>query len=97
MRRRKGEVIGQPHQSSKVLAARKGTGAELSAVTPEEDTAFQALRALLSERIARGLTGEVSENSFDEIVGNALGPDGAVPRPPAHLKPFASGQSALGP
>ena len=72
------EVTEQQHQSIKALAALQGKSIKeyaiqrLFAVTADEEQAMQELKALLAPRIAEGLAGVVSEQSFDEIVEGAL-------------------------
>ena len=72
------EVTEQQHQSIKALAALQGKSIKeyaiqrLFAVTADEEKAMQELKALLAPRIAEGLAGVVSEQSFDDIVEEAL-------------------------
>ena len=72
------EVTEQQHQSIKALAALQGKSIKeyaiqrLFAVTADEEKAMQELKALLAPRIAEALTGVVSEQSFDDIVEEAL-------------------------
>lgn len=72
------EVTEQQHQSIKALAALQGKSIKeyaiqrLFAVTVDEEKAMQELKALLAPRIAEGLAGVVSEQSFDDIVEEAL-------------------------
>ena len=72
------EVTEQQHQSIKALAALQGKSIKeyaiqrLFAVTADEEQAMQELKALLAPRIAEGLAGVVSKQSFDEIVEEAL-------------------------
>ena len=72
------EVTEQQHQSIKALAALQGKSIKeyaiqrLFAVTADEEKAMQELKALLAPRIAEALAGVVSEQSFDDIVEEAL-------------------------
>jgi phosphotransferase system HPr-like phosphotransfer protein len=72
------EVTEQQHQSIKALAALQGKSIKeyaiqrLFAVTADEEKAMQELKALLAPRIAEGLAGVVSEQTFDDIVEEAL-------------------------
>ena len=78
------EVTDQQHQSIKALAALQGKSIKefalqrLFALTAEEEVAVQELKALLTERVARGLEGEVTEQSLDEIVDEVLQSDGTA-------------------
>ncbi|MRT32353.1 antitoxin, partial [Xylella fastidiosa subsp. multiplex] len=64
------DITEQQHQSLKALAALQGKTIKqyaierLFAVDGSSDQAWQALRALLSERIAEGLAGKVSTKSI---------------------------------
>jgi len=75
------DITDQQHQSLKALAALQGKTIKqyaverLFAVNSDDDQAWQALKALLGERIAAGLSGNVSTKSIEAILGEELGGD----------------------
>ena len=75
------DITDQQHQSLKALAALQGKTIKqyaierLFAVNSDDDQAWQALKALLGERIAEGLSGKVSTKSIEAIVDEELGGD----------------------
>lgn len=75
------DITEQQHQSLKALAALQGKTIKqyaierLFPVDVSADHAWQALRALIGERIADGLAGKVSTKSLASIVEEELGKD----------------------
>lgn len=75
------DITEQQHQSLKALAALQGKTIKqyaierLFPVDGHVDQAWQALRALLGERIAEGLADKVSTKSIATIVDEELGKD----------------------
>ena len=78
MRRLTIEITNQQHQSLKALAALEGktirqyTIERLFAPGGSRDQAWLELKALLAERIAKGLAGDVSEKSINTIIDEEL-------------------------
>ena len=72
------EVTEEQHQGIKALAALQGKTIKeyaiqrLFAFTPEEKQAMLELKALLDQRIANALRGEVSDKSISEIAERVL-------------------------
>ena len=75
------DITDQQHQSLKALAALQGKTIKqyaLERLFPAksgEEQAWQELRALLEQRIAAGLAGEISSKTVSEIVDEELGGD----------------------
>jgi Antitoxin ParD len=79
------DLTEQQHQSLKALAALQGKTIRQYAVerlfqplTEGDEAAWRDLKALLAQRIAEGLAGEVSDKTFDEIAAQELGSDAAA-------------------
>jgi hypothetical protein len=78
------ELTEQQHQQIKATAALQGKSLKDYAVerllpmTEDEKQAMAELKALLLPRIERARRGEVSTQSFDEIVEEALREDNAA-------------------
>ena len=78
------DITDQQHQSLKALAALQGKTIKqyaterLFAGHAGEDQAWQELKALLQQRVAEGLVGEVSTASIDAIIDEELGRDSSV-------------------
>jgi len=72
------DMTAQQHQSLKAFAALQGKTIKQYALErlfpgdTDADQAWQALQALLNERISAGLTGAVSVKSVDEILDEEL-------------------------
>ncbi|WP_257558513.1 antitoxin [Sphingobium sp. CFD-2] len=75
------DITEQQHQSLKALAALQGKTIKQYAIErlfpgdTNADQAWQALKALLGERIAEGLAGGVSAKSIGTILDEELGED----------------------
>lgn len=75
------DITEQQHQSLKALAALQGKTIKqyaierLFPVDMSADYAWQALKALLGERIAEGLAGGVSAKNIGTILDEELGED----------------------
>lgn len=75
------DISDQQHQSLKALAALQGKSIKQYAIErlfpaqSSDDEALQALKALLAERIAGGMRGELSTKSIDAIIEEELGRD----------------------
>lgn len=75
------DITDQQHQSLKALAALQGKTIKQYAIErlfPSDvsaDQAWQALRALLGERISEGLAGGISTKSIGTIVDEELDKD----------------------
>ena len=73
------DITDQQHQSLKALAALQGKTIKQYAVerlfpiAAGEEQAWQELKALLGQRIADGLAGQVSAKSIDAIVEEEFG------------------------
>ena len=73
------DITDQQHQNLKALAALQGKTIKQYAVErlfpagAGEDQAWQELKTLLSQRIADGLSGDVSVKSIGAIVDEELG------------------------
>lgn len=73
------DITEQQHQSLKALAALQGKTIKqyaierLFPVDAGDDEPWQALKALLGERIAQGLAGGISDKDFGSIVNEELG------------------------
>lgn len=79
------DLTEQQHQSLKALAALQGKTIREYAVerlfqpvTESDEAAWRDLKALLANRVAEGLAGEISEKTFDEIASEELGSDAAA-------------------
>ena len=79
------DLTEQQHQSLKALAALQGKTIREYAVerlfqpvTESDEAAWRDLKALLANRVAQGLAGEISEKTFDEIASEELGSDAAA-------------------
>ena len=72
------DITDQQHQSLKALAALQGKSIKQYAIErlfsaqPSDDQAWQQLKALLENRIAEGMAGEVSTRSIDAMVDEEL-------------------------
>lgn len=72
------DITDQQHQSLKVMAALQGKTIKQYALErlfpdpAEGDAGWDALRALLDERIAEGLSGHVSAMSAKDVVEEVL-------------------------
>ncbi len=75
------DITDQQHQSLKALAALQGKTIRQYAIErlfPADtngDSAWEALKTLLGQRVAEGLAGAVSAKSVDAIVDEELGRD----------------------
>ncbi len=73
------DVTDRQHQNLKALAALQGKTIKQYAVErlfpaeAEEDAAWQELKTLLGQRIADGLSGDVSTKNISAIVDDELG------------------------
>jgi hypothetical protein len=73
------DITEQQHQSLKALAALQGKTIKQYAIerlfpgNAGDDEPWQALKALLGERIAQGLAGGISDKDFGSIVDEELG------------------------
>ena len=73
------DITDNQHQSLKALAALQGKTIKQYAIErlfpgqSGEDQAWQELKALLGQRIAEGLAGDVSATSIEAIVDEELG------------------------
>ena len=76
------DISDQQHQTLKAVAALQGKTIKqyalerLFPVDGEEDVAWRDLKALLSQRIAAGLSGELSSKSVDAILDEELNGNG---------------------
>jgi len=76
------DITDQQHQSLKALAALQGKTIRQYALErlfpvsqSDEDQAWQELKAMIEQRIASGLAGDVSAAGIDAIVEEELGTD----------------------
>ena len=76
------DITDQQHQSLKALAALQGKTIKQYALErlfpmaqSDEDQAWQDLKALIEQRIAKGLAGDLSAAGIDAIVEEELGTD----------------------
>lgn len=75
------DITDQQHQRLKAVAALQGKTIKQYAIErlfpahSGEDQAWQELKALLGQRIDKGLSGAVSTKGFDAIVDEELGQD----------------------
>ncbi len=73
------DMTDQQHQSLKALAALQGKTIKqyalerLLPVAGEGDQAWSELKDFLTKRIEQGLSGDLSSQSFDQIVDEELG------------------------
>ena len=73
------DLTEQQHQSLKVIAALEGKTIRQYAVERlfhpadgGDEAALRDLKSLLAQRVADGLSGQISDKSFDEIVAEEL-------------------------
>ena len=73
------DITEQQHKSLKAIAALNGKSIKQYAIErlfpADDDEAWQALKALVGQRIKESLTGAVSDKSFNVIVDEELGED----------------------
>ena len=73
------DISDRQHQDLKALAALQGKTIREFAIerlfpaSSSDDQAWQELKALLEQRIGRGLAGEGSANSIDAVIEEELG------------------------